>query len=438
MRVSEARFAIYGATFLALLWGCLASGAFFRSGLAGFSAVALIAGGVALVRRRSRASLRWWAVTVLPMVLAIVVSAAANHSLTDAPYAVLPVLAAAGLGLVGSLAVGIDERRFLLGLVADVTCVLAVLSWLGVAGHISAWAILEAQGWRASATIGYANVAGLVMLVGLVCAVNRAARRGRLRDEVCCWLLATGVFATQSRSAAVALVACLVLLAVTCRPMAKELGRALPWSILTLAGLLPSIGGRAPHLVVAVLAAAASATGLIAIRGRTLKAAARWLGGAVVALAVAGIGLDLRHRLFDWASGQARPRLWHGALQRIAANGVFGQGPHQLAEFGRGHMGPLMVHNDPLQYAQFYGVLGVAAFAVAGWRLARALWERRTMEPNDLWPTALSVAVAVGCAMVVDFPLQIPIVTALLCLIVGLTLQPAHDQGKHGYAPVAI
>ena len=189
LSVTDGRFLVYVATFVALLWAALASGAFFHLGLLVFLVLSLLAAVAALAQRRRWRTMGWWALTVAPMVAAVVVAAVANHALSDASYALIPIVAAMAFGLVGSSIRGVDERRMLLGIVVEVTTVVAVLCWLGVALHWTRFATLQPEGWRASATIGYANVTGMVLVIGLVCAAARAAQFARPGDDlgVGCW-----------------------------------------------------------------------------------------------------------------------------------------------------------------------------------------------------------------------------------------------------------
>ncbi|MGH9125082.1 MAG: O-antigen ligase family protein [Acidimicrobiales bacterium] len=437
LSVTDGRFLVYVGTFIALLWAAMASGAFFHLPLVVFLALSLLAGMVALARRRRWASVRWWALTVAPMAAAVVVAAEANRALADAPYALIPVVAAMAFGLVGSSAQGIDERWMLLGIVVEVTTVLAVLSWLGVALHWTRFATLDPEGWRASATIGYANVTGMVLLIGLVCAAGRAAKFARPSDDLRCWALATGVLATQSRSAAIALGLCLVVLWLLWRPTAKALLWSVAWAVVALAGLVPSIRDHGPQLAPAVIACGLSAAALVLVRRPRTSLRIRAGLAVVPAVACLGAMVALRRRISGEASVVDRLHIWHQALSGVLSGSIFGQGPRQLADLSRGHLGPLLTHNDPLQYAKYYGVLGLAALAFAIVRLGAAAVPGPRGAAPDLWAVAVAVCVGVAAVALVDFPLQVPIVPALVSLVVGASLQPGGTR-KDGHEPEPI
>jgi hypothetical protein len=425
---TDRRFVASVATFTAVLWATVARGAFFEVGLGVF---VLLAIGAAAVSPVSWPRARWWVVTALPVIAAIAVSSVSNHSLADAPYALAPVVAAAALGLAASSSPAAADRRLVLRVVADVASVVAVVGWLGVAAHWSRFAAPLAQGWRATATFGYANVAAVVVLVGLLCAAGRASTSARLDDHVRCWVLATGLLATQSRSALVALALCGALLVLVHRPMARVLATSTAWALVAFAGLLPAVRGRSPEVAVAVLAAAAAAFGLV--RGHRARASSVRSRVATAGLAAAAALIAvvvLRHRVFDGGSDRGRIRLWRISLHQFGSHGLVGQGPHQMAELARGHLGALLAHSDPLQFAQYYGVVGVIALAVVGWRLAVALWAARDEVPRALWATALTASVAVAVVIWVDFPLQVPLIPALLCLVIGATIRPGAATRK--------
>jgi len=225
---------------------------------------------------------------------------------------------------------------------------------------------------------------------------------------------------------------------------------------VALAGLVPSIRSHGPELLPAVATAGICATVVILARRAPRRqgelavvpvvgspASARHLtprraGVAVVAGAAALVALvALRRRITGGTSVVDRLRIWRQTLSGIASGSVFGQGPRQLADLSRGHLGPLLTHDDPMQYAKYYGVLGVAALVFATWRLVAAARDGRGWGAPDLWATAVAVSAAVAAVALVDFPLQVPIVPALLSLVVGATLQPGLER-KDGHATKPI
>jgi hypothetical protein len=290
----------------------------------------------------------------------------------------------------------------------------------GGAWHISSLAQPLSDGWRAAGPIGYSNVTGLVLLLGLLCASAVAAVSGRTADEVRCVLLATGTLATQSRSVALGALACLAVLWFTSRPVAWVLRRSSLWALVALTGLLPSIRGHGYGGIVATLALAA--TLCLVVRRPVLPSPRRRTRAVLMAGVAAAAGLvavTLRGRIFDGGSDDGRIQLWLNALRQLHWTGFFGAGPAQLAQLSRGELVTLLTHSDPLQYAQYYGVPGMAALVLVGVRAGVLLVRRRGAVPPEMWGTGVSATIAVACVMAVDYPLQVPLIPALTCLIIG-------------------
>ena len=424
LRLRSHQFLICLLIFTTILWGSLARGAFYQLGLVVFLVLAVAAAVAAVVFCRGRLPVVWWGVSALPVVIAIVASAVARHELWAAGDALAPVGAAAALGIAGCAAGRLPGRLVMLRLVVDVALLTAVLCWLGVAWHIASLAQLLSEGWRAAGPIGYPNVTGLVLLLGLLCACAVAAVSGQTADEVRCWLLATGVLATQSRSVVLAAVVCAAVLWLTSPPVARVLGRSSLWALVAFAGLLPSIRGHSYGGLIATAALAASCFLLLA--RPALVSRLRRRGAVLLAfLAVGAAGLAavvLHGRILDSGSDNGRIQLWLAAMGQLRWSGFFGSGPAQTAELSRGQLVTLLAHSDPLQYAQYYGVLGVAALLAIGLRAGFLLAARRHEVPREMWVTGLSVTIAVTCVMFVDFPLQVPLIPALACLILGAVI----------------
>jgi O-antigen ligase len=298
------------------------------------------------------------------------------------------------------------------------------------------WAQPLSEGWRASATIGYANVTALLLLGGLLCACSLASVSARASDKIRCWVLAVGLFATQSRSAVVAMLVCGLILVVCCRAMAKVLFLSGAWALVAFAGLLPAIRGWSLGGLSALAAAGLS----LALLRRTHHLMLSWTArsAAAVALpvmaALAGTVI-LQSRILDQSSTQGRIELWRGALIRVRSAGIFGEGPHQLADLSRGKTIVLLVHNDYLQYAEYYGLLGLVGVAVIGCRWALQLVRTRATVEDELWATALTISVAVAIVAFVDFPLQVPVVPAMASLAFGSAIRPGHQRRR---VPMAV
>jgi O-antigen ligase len=138
--------------------------------------------------------------------------------------------------------------------------------------------------------------------------------------------------------------------------------------------------------------------------------------------AMAAAALLLRGRLFDNGSDSGRLRIWLAALRHLQRSGIWGSGPAQVAELSRGELTTLLAHSDPLQYAGYYGLPGVIALALIGLRLGLLLLRRRAEVQSLSWSVALAATIALVCVMVVDFPLQVPVIPGLIALLLGATL----------------
>jgi hypothetical protein len=423
--------------FTALLWGVLARGAFFQGGLAVFVGLSVAAMTIAILGARDAlASIRWWLISALLPTAAVLLSAIARHQLPVSAYAIAPIISAAALGITGAVSARPLGRLMVLRLIVDVTLIPAVLGWAGVAFHLTGLAQPLAQGWRATFTIGYANVSGLLILVGLLCSAAVAAISQTSADRVRCWLLATGMLATQSRSVLLAVIICGVILCFTSAPMARILGSSAWWALITFTGLLPAISGQAAGLVPALVVAGA----VLFLQMRPMAIAMSSRGRAIVRVAatITSVGLIaawLHARILDGGSDSGRFRLWLAAVRHLRWSGLWGSGPGQVAELSRGQLVTLLAHNDPLQYAGYYGVAGVIALGLVGLRIVLLLARRRGDVRVEAWSAGLTVTIAVACVMIVDFPLQVPVVPGIVCLALGAVLGPYAAQAASTVEP---
>lgn len=419
--VFSSQFFVCLLVFIAVLYGSVARGAFYQSGLEVFLVFAVGAAAAAVVCRRGKVPVRWWMVSAAPVVVAVLASAVAAHELWAVGDALAPVGAAAGLGIAGCVAGRLADRLVMLRLIVDAALLTAVLCWLGLAWHIPSLAQLLSDGWRAAGPIGYPNVTGLVLLIGLICASAVAAISGHAADEVRCWLLATGVLATQSRSVVLAALACAAVLWFTSPSVVRVLGRCSLWALVAFAGLLPSVRGQGDGGLVAT-AALVVALGLLLWRPALPSTLQRRRAVLVAVLAAGLAGLAsvvLRGRILDGGSDDGRVQLWLNAIRQLRWGGFFGSGPAQVAELSRGELVTLLAHSDPLQYAGYYGIPGVAALLFIGLRAGLLLAHRHGGVPGEMWAAGLTVTIAVACVMFVDFPLEVPLVPALACLAIG-------------------
>lgn len=417
-------FATYALCFATLLWGEFARGGFFRIDLVVFTALAVAT--LATVPRAVQIVLRtpWLMWSAGSIIAAILISAIKNGQLDRAGYALAPVIVAVALAVVGISVAGTPDRLLVKRLIVDVAVLAAVLGTVGVAFHLPRFAELQAEGWRASANIGYANAAGLVLLFGLLCACACAAVSGALTDQIRCWLIAVGLIATQSRGTIVALAICWVFFLIARRSMAAMLTRSIAWGLVTFVGLLPAVERTAPQPLMAALAAATALTLLVATSRDMSPRLTRVLGIALGAGSAGVIVVLLNTRVADPGSNEGRLRLWHEAVSQLHVTGVFGAGPQQIADFSNGHVTQLFAHNDALQYAEYYGIFGAIALLVLGWQVI-ALFARTAHRADRVdWSLGVATLLALTFAVLVDFPLQIPLIPAMAALVVGLTAHP--------------
>ncbi|MER6794424.1 O-antigen ligase family protein [Amycolatopsis mediterranei] len=406
-----------------LCWGVFARGAFFAADRVIFTLLTLLAvlSAWSSIERRE---LRWWAITLLPVSSAVVISGVANDAVAGLPLVLCPIVAAAALGLTGSAAVRAVSPARLQRILVDVTAVLGLLCWIGIGWHLTPFATALNQGWRGDAGIGYANVTGVVLGIGAIVAARLAAVSRHPADFARCTLLITAMASTQSRTV---LLAALVAWGVVTwrRP---RTGRVLllvaaPAAIATV-GLVPSIRGGEAHPVDAVAAAVLS--------GLLLAMLVRWHASVrivttakilVVAIAVA-CGVLLRERLLDIGSAAGHLTLWRNALEKAWRGGVLGQGPGEPAALSRGEAVSILAHNDAIQFITYYGI---PALAAGVWLIGRLLYRGKQAPGRSalmLSPVTGAAVLLVAVAGATDFPLQIPVVPALVAFMVGV------DRGR--------
>ncbi|GHG30138.1 hypothetical protein GCM10017567_57500 [Amycolatopsis bullii] len=310
-------------------------------------------------------------------------------------------------------------------LVANVMTLEAVLCWVGVTFHVPAFAQLLHDGWRASGTLGYANVAGLLLLIGWLCAGIIARESGRAVDHLRCATLAAAALTTQSRSVLVAVLVCGAVLLVVHRRVAAKLWSSLAPAAVAFAGLLPAVRGDGPWSAFAILSALA-AVGLVLGTPWLSRHRLGRIAVQLLPLACGAVGVVLlRSRLLDNGSNRGRIDIWQGALARMQTVGLFGEGPHELAALSHHETVALLVHSDVLQYGLYYGIPGLLGLVFCVYRLGRLSWKTRTSHQRELWVVGVSSLLCVSVVSSVDFPLQVPLVPAVVGLIVGATLWPA-------------
>ncbi|MGW4215103.1 O-antigen ligase family protein [Lentzea sp. NPDC004789] len=409
--------------YVALAWGLFARGAFFASDLYVFVALA----AVVVVLHGTGSNTRpdfWWLLNAGFIGTAIMASAVANDAVSDGVHALLPVVAATFLGAAATSIDALEKRVLVIRAVVDVIVLVAVVSWIGVAFHLEIFAHALDQGWRAEGTLGYANVAGIILTTGALCAAGLARISQRRPDEIRCAVVIVGLLATQSRGAIAALVVAGFVLWRTSRPTAMVLWRSSGWAIVTFAGLLPSVhsDGAQPVGAVVGLCAALMLT-FFASSDTTPTTVRRVVLGLPVAAGALVVALS-RDRILDHGSGQGRTRLWSDGWNEAGQAWIFGRGPHEIAAVSKGEITVLFLHNDLLQFFAYYGLAGLLAVGLIVNRIVRAFARTKLAEQPEMRAVGLAVCAAVALAALLDFPLQIPVVPAIASLVVGLTTQP--------------
>ena len=370
-----------------------------------------------IVRIAGRTSWIVWSVAAIAV--AVVASAFVNGQVADSAYPLASVVAAAALGCVGVSVAATPDRFVFRRVVVDVAVFASVLGWVGVTFHLAEFAELQAQGWRAAANLGYANVTALLLLVGLLCACAGAVDSQAFSDVIRCWLIGLGLLATQSRGAFVALAVCWLILLLTHRAMAAVLARALVWAAVAFVGLVPTIESRQPDPVLAIVGVVIAVAMLAAVRPAATAAANRILLVAVGAGAAVAVYAQLNTRIADGGSDDGRMRIWRETVSSLHRTGWAGAGPGQIASFSRGGISQLFAHDDPLQFAEYYGVFGVIALLVVICCLVVVfVRSRRRIDPLE-WALGLTTTVAVGLCALVDFPLEVPLIPGVAALVIG-------------------
>ena len=399
-------FVTYALAFATVLWGEVARGGFFRFDLIVFTALAVAAG--VSVRGGGSASRA-----------VLSVSAVKNRQFGDVGYALAPVAAAVSLGVVGVASARTSRRFVMKRIVVDVAVYTSVIGVVGVNYHLPRWAELQAEGWRASANLGYANAAGLFLLIGALAACMCAASSGAVTDVIRCWLVLVGLLATQSRGAVVAVAICLVVLGLFRRDAAWILFKATAFALVTFVAFIPSVVNVTPAPVIAFVGIVACLALVIASAHDLPPALNRAIAVGLGVVATVIVVILLNTRVADSGSDQGRLRLWQEAVSRLHITGLFGAGPHQLASFSRGVVTQLFDHNDVLQYGEYYGVGGVIAVGMMAWFVSASLLAARRRIGSAEFAHGLALVLSVAFAALVDFPLQIPVIPVVSAFVFG-------------------
>jgi O-antigen ligase len=328
------------------------------------------------------------------------------------------------------------ERETVARAVVGLGAAAGMVGWLGVAFHLSPWALVDQGLWRAAGTLTYANAAAGVLAPLALLALARHAEQGTPATAATACLLLTGLGGTLSRGGALALAGGLLVLGRSVgfrrllRPMtAPALGAA-----VALIGLLPS--ARSTSLARPGLAIVALAVALLAAAGSSMILSRLTASSAAALVVVTGsVGLLLAAgptARLTLASpdrvGEAR-----AALALAHDRPIAGVGPGWKQFVWTGSDGRLrvaeFVHNE---YLQVLAELGVVGFALLVWlmasigRLVRR--GRASASTHWVWMGSAAALVAGSVHAAFDFGWHVPAVALTGALLVGMPTSPEREE----------
>lgn len=452
----EARQRLLAALLLTGLSGAAcAQGAFYLRGQVFLAAVLTGAGCLALAIRRFRSEPR---PVVLVAALAgwpVLAGVLHGQAASGARLALLVLAVPLTIGCARRL--GGSTRLLLDGLTA-LGVLLALAGWYGVLRHRVPLAIPGQGLYRAASTLSYPNAAGVLLALLVLTGIgadqlagssvgspagspvgSSAGRRWNARGAALAVLL-TGLAATLSRGAVLALAAGLLVLLVGLGPrrLLTALAGPLAGAAIGTLALLPAApagpAGPSPAhqaLAMAGLLLAAGVGSISLPAGRS----SRWLllpyGGlaaGAVAIAVlrpfsaiggARLNLDSPDR---WAA-------WHASWQVFTAHPVTGAGPGLSSLSWHSPAGGVRVfgyaHNEYLQLLAGLGVLGLGLLLAGLLAVATLLVRHRPCRPLTFAGAAVSIALLVS--MTLDFTGHFPAIVLTAAAVVGcaVPVQPA-------------
>jgi O-antigen ligase len=428
----DARQSLLAAALLTGLAGAsYAQGAFYPRGQAFLGILLLVAGAAALAIRPLRPA---------PLVRTLPVAALAGwptlsgllHGQPTAGLRVSLLVLAVACTIACARRLGGSARLLLDGLLA-LGGLLALLGWYGVLRHHPPLAI-EGQGlYRAASTLSYPNAAGdllaMLTVLGIALAIERPSERRYQPRGALLAVLLTGLAATLSRGAMLALAAGLlvVLLALGFRRVLGVLAYPLVGAALGTAGVLPAApAGSTPHPALAIVGLLLAA--VVGSLGRGADSTGRWLllpYGGLTAGCIAGALLR------PWAGiGSARFNLdspdrwaaWRAAWQVFRAHPLFGAGPRRGPLSWHPTSGGTQIfgyaHNEYLQVLAQFGLLGLGLL-FAGLLVLAALL-RGAVGPGRVIPAAAAAAIAIMLvSSALDFTGHFPALVLTAAAVAG-------------------
>ena len=299
----------------------------------------------------------------------------------------------------------------------------ATVSLTGFVGLIGRWSplALPAQGlWRLSASLTYADAAGLACAVCLLLALGCTRAPMLVRVIVC--LNVAGVVATQSRGAAAALACgCLLVPWTRYKEMALPLAAGVALGVAAVASSPQR--SAVPWLGAVLVIAVALALLNLSLRLRVLRGTHAQV--AASALAVAGFAvaaLLVHHEIGLRAlapSDQDRSAEWTAAFHQWTSAPLVGVGPDRLLALGANDGSwAHFAHNEYLQITADAGLVGLALVGLTGASLGGTL--RRT---GPLSSAAVACLVCWAVGGLFDFSWHLPALGLLGGWCAGLATQ---------------
>ncbi|MFD5830332.1 O-antigen ligase family protein [Lentzea sp. NPDC060358] len=347
----------------------------------------------------------------------------------------VPTVAAAGVfaGVVLVVAQADRDQREMLGtVVVGVAALVGLTGWVAVVLRVPSWTTVAEGLLRAASTLTYPNAAAAVMVAGLL--VSLVLRPSPLVTGAG-FLLCTGIGATMSRAAVVALAVGLLVLCVSAgwRKTVAAAAPAVLGAVVALAALLPSMrvaDEPGPVLAVAgLVGGAVVALGLPRLGRFVVPIALLLAAGGVVAVASFADGLATRLSV----SSPDRAGATGAALDSVARTPLLGVGPGNGSFFfdrvNEGTRVMRYVHNEYLQVLVELGavglvlVLGVVAAVLLG------LWRGRG---TPLWAGSCAAVVALLVHSGFDFLWHLPVVLVVAGLCAGLGFPSTRDGSVEG------
>jgi hypothetical protein len=328
---------------------------------------------------------------------------------------------------------GAAERELLCTVAVGLGALAALAGWVGVAWHMSPWALVDGGLWRAAGTVTYANAAaGLLAPLALLTTALLAGKPLPLLAPAACLLL-TGLGATLSRGGLLAFAVGMAVLAYVLgwrRLVSVATGPVLGAAV-ALAGLAPSVraeGSPRPGLALAALVAGLVVAflvrpGLLPPVPALLLAVPVALAGLVGLRGSGRLTLDSRDRV-----GEAR-----AALDLAAGHPVAGVGPgwknFVLTDADGGRRVAKYVHNEYLEILAELGIVGLALFLALLASIGVVVWRsRRTAPTPEIWAGVAAGLVCAATAAAFDFGWHVPALPLTSALLIGIVLSTREKE----------